>query len=244
MEIRKVEVYILHPFLLLFFSPPSLEWQVMNNKPYSHKEKPLTWQIAKEIISNRIATHVNGSSVQSIAKKVREIHEEQGGLPAEEDLKEIVNQGLRYLSMYGKANQVSSDIWTVPQYPDQEIFGSGKHWVYLYYFSADKKKAKSDSMSPYDDEDDLFWPCKIGKTDKDPEDRVKALTRGVPVPPRIGLLLRTDEHSALEDAIHGILTVRGRHLKELQGKEWFLTNPREVTKIYDFIIRLNPYLGL
>ncbi len=95
-------------------------------------------------------------------------------------------------------------------------------------------------MSPYDDEDLLFWPCKIGKADKEPEARVKAQTSGVLVPPHIGLLFRTDEHSALEKAIHGILTVRSRHLK----KEWFLTNPKEVREIYDFIIRANPYLGL
>ena len=199
----------------------------MNNKPYPHKEKPLTGQIAQEIISNRIVTHVNGSSVQSIAKRVREIHEEQGGLPAEEDLKEIVNQGLRGLSMDGKANQVSSEsnIWKVPKYPDQQIFGSGKHWVYLYYFLDHKQKAvsKYESGSPYKvgdyDLSYIFWECKIGRADKNPENRVKAQTSGFPVPPRIALLLRTDEHSALEDTIHGTLTVRGRHLKTLQGKE-------------------------
>ena len=213
----------------------------MNNKPYSHKGKPLTQSVAQEIILTK--TYTSGSSIKVIAKHVGETHEKNGGLPPEKDLEEIIKSALRYLSQFGDANRIAPDIWRIP-HSNQKIFGSGKHWIYLYYFSTDKKKAKSDSMSPYDDEDDLFWPCKIGKTDKDPEDRVKAQTSGVPVPPHIGLLLRTDEHVALEKAIHGILTVRGRHLKELQGKEWFLTNPKEVIGIYDFIIRANPYLGL
>ena len=213
----------------------------MNNKPYPHKGKPLTQSIAREIISEVSTT---GSSITVIAEHVRKTHEENGGLSAEKDLENIVESALRHLSWSGKANRISSNIWMIPRYSYQQIFGSGKHWVYLYYFSADKKKAKSDSSSPYDDEDVLFWRCKIGKADKDPEDRVKTQTRGVPVPPRIRLLFRTDEHAALEDAIHKILTVRGRHLKELQGKEWFLTNPKEVIEIYDFIIRADPYLGL
>lgn len=213
----------------------------MNNKPYPHTEKPLTQSIAQEIISTK--TYTLGSSITVIAKHVHEKHVERGGLPSEKDLEDVVKSALRYLSQSGEANRISSDTWRIPTL-NQQIFGSGKYWVYLYYFSADKKKAKSDSTSPYDDENDLFWPCKIGKTDKDPENRVKAQTSGVPVPPHIGLLLRTDEHVALEKAIHGILTVRGRHLKKLQGKEWFLTNPKEVIGIYDFIIRANPYLGL
>lgn len=213
----------------------------MNNKPYPHKEKPLTQSIAEKIISTE--TYTIGSSITTIVKHVHKKHVEHGGLPTEKDLEEIVKKALRYLSQFGETNQIASGIWRIP-HSNQKIFGSGKHWVYLYYFFADKKKAKSESMSPYDDEDNLFWPCKIGKTDKDPEDRVKAQTSGVPVPPHIGLLLRIDEHVALEKAIHGTLTVRGRHLEKFQGKEWFLTNPKEVTSIYDFIIRANPYLGL
>lgn len=217
----------------------------MNNKTYPHRDKPLTQSIAEEIISSRIYTKsIDGASIAEITKLMCRTHEEKGGLPAEKDLEEIAKRALQSLSHFGKANRISADIWIIPRYSYQQIFGYGKHWVYLYYFDEHKKKAKSDSTSPYDDEDDLFWPCKIGKTDKDPEDRVKAQTSGVPVPPHIGLLFRTDEHVALEKAIHGILTVRGRHLKELQGKEWFLTNPKEVIEIYDFIIRANPYLGL
>ena len=212
----------------------------MNNKPYQHKGKPLTESIAQKIITTKIYT--SGSPITRIAEHVRETHEKNGGLPAEKDLEEIIKSTLRHLSQFGEANQIASDFWMIPRL-NQKIFGSGKHWVYLYYFSADKEKAKSDSRYPYDDEDGLFWRCKIGKADKDPEARVKTQTSGVPIPPHIGLLLRTDEHVALEKTIHGILTVRGRHLKHAQGKEWFLTNPREVIEIHDFIIRANPYLG-
>ena len=203
----------------------------MNNKPYPHKEKPLTQSIAQEIISTK--TYTSGSSVTVITKHVRETHEKNGGLPAEKDLENIVESALRYLSHSGKVNRISPNIWMIPRYFYQRIFGSGKHWVYLYYFSTDKEEAESNGKS--------VWRCKIGKADKNPENRVKSQTSGVPVPPRIALLLRTDEHVALEKAIHGILTVRGRHLKRAQGKEWFLTNPEEVEKIYDFIIYEDEY---
>ena len=180
--------------LLSSLSSLSLRMPVMNNKTYRHKGKPLTQSVAKEIISTK--TYTSGSSITAIAKHVHKKHVELGGLPSEKDLEDIVKSTLRYLSQFGEANRITSDTWRIPTL-NQQIFGSGKHWIYLYYFNEDKKKAKSDSTSPYDDEDDLFWPCKIGRADKNPEDRVKSQTSGVPVPPHIGLLLRTDEHVAL-----------------------------------------------
>ena len=154
----------------------------MNNKSYRHKEKPLTKSIAEEIISTK--THTRGSSIAAIAEHVRETHEKRGGLRSEKDLEEIIKSALRYLSQFGEANRIAADIWRIPRL-NQKVFGSGKHWIYLYYFPAEKKKAKFDSISPYDDEDVLFWPCKIGKADKDPEARVYNQTRGVRVPNQI-----------------------------------------------------------
>ncbi len=68
----------------------------MNNKSYLHKEKPLTQSVAQEIISTK--TYTSGSSVTTIAEHVRKTHEKDGGLPAEKDLKDIVESALRYLS--------------------------------------------------------------------------------------------------------------------------------------------------
>ena len=153
----------------------SLRMPVMKNKPYSHKDKPLTQSIAEEIISSRIYTKsIDGASIASITKLMCRTHEEEGGLPAEKDLEEIAKRALQNLSHSGKANRISSDLWIIPRYPYQQIFGSGKHWVYLYYFSADKKEAESNYKS--------VWRCKIGKADKNPENRVKSQTSGVPVP--------------------------------------------------------------
>ena len=123
----------------------------MNNQ---HKGKPLTNSIAEGII--RTKTYTSGSPITRIAEHVRKIHEENGGLPAKEDLEDIIERSLRYLSQFGEANLLASDSWMIPRL-NQKVFGSGKHWVYLYYFSAEKEKAKSDSASPYDDEDILFW---------------------------------------------------------------------------------------
>ena len=199
----------------------------MNNKPYPHKEKPLTQSIAEKIISTE--TYTTGSSITTIAKHVNKKHVERGGLPAEKDLEDIVESALRYLSHSGKVNGISSNIWMIPRYSYQRIFGSGKHWVYLYYFSMDRKKAESNG--------EPFWPCKIEKIDKDPEKRVKDhLANWVPDLPHIALLLRVDKHHTLETAIHKTLTLRGRYPEKFHRKKWFLTYPREVEKIYRFIM--------
>ena len=147
-------------------------------------------------------------------------------MPPDGDLEEVIESSLRSLSHNGKANQISKGRWRIPR-NYQRIFGDGKHWVYLYYFNDDKRSAEAKG--------DEAWRCKIGESEKNPEKRVKNSTRGAPVEPRIALLLRTNRHKALEKVIHGILTLMGRHLEDAQGREWFLTNPDEVVKIWEKI---------
>ena len=173
-----------------------------------------------------------GHSIKMLMSVVDEYHKKRGGLLTDSDnLKRILTSALDFLSKSGQASKISKDRWRLPK-PDQRIFGSGKHWVYLYYFDEDKTIAESLEKGS--------WRCRVGRAKSDPEGRITRPTKGTPVPPRVVLLFRTDKWVELEGAIHRTLKLRGRHLEKLQGVEWFNTTPDEVVEIYDFIIHRRP----
>ena len=124
------------------------------------------------------------------------------------------------------AQRISKEKWRILP-PHQQIFGEGEGWVYLYYF--DKGKAEAQ------DQGSKVWPCKIGFTENEPEKRIQQQMEENSDIPIIALLLQTNKPKVLERSIHGILTLRGSHLKHPQGREWFLTEPDEVASIYKFI---------
>lgn len=202
------------------------------------KNQHFSIEIAQVLLAD---AKTSGSDIAHIRKYLLSKHLKSGGLGLPDSVDEefveieemgIVRNALRNESKKAKTSRIHRDIWRIAK-KNQWIFGEGKHWVYLYYFSQDKKEAESKGKS--------VWRCKIGRTDginKDdrlifnaPEKRVGNQTRGTPVPPIIALLFRTNLHGTLEDAIHAILTLRGNHLPGAQGKEWFLTNPSDVIKI-------------
>ena len=123
--------------------------------------------------------------------------------------------------------QISEEKWKIPP-ACQQILGKGEGWVYLYYFDREKAEAQ--------DQGNEVWPCKIGRTEREPEKRIQEqMNEGSDIP-IIALLLETDKPKVLEKTIHGILTLRGVHLKHEQGKEWFLTSPNEVIDIYRLMV--------
>lgn len=89
-----------------------------------------------------------------------------------------------------------------------------------------------------EDKGEEFWQCKIGKTTGDVGGRVDNQTTGNPEPAEIALAFKTNYPKELEDALHAILKLRGRHVTEAGGVEWFETNPDEVQKIYYFLTAL------
>ena len=161
----------------------------------------------------------------------------------------ITKKALTRLSENGKAQQISKDEWEKCELWDllsdkqlkriseekwrippvcQQILGKGEGWVYLYYFDREKAEAQ--------DQGNEVWPCKIGRTEREPEKRIQEqMDEGSDIP-IMALLLGTDKHRVLERTIHGILTLRGVHLEHGQGKEWFLTSPNEVIDIYHLIV--------
>ena len=198
---------------------------------YEYKNQHFSVEIAEALLTKRRST---GIRIKQVEKILLRLHSTHGGLepPEGECSLVMVKQALRNLSSVAKASEISKDFWRYAR-ANQWICGEGKHWVYLYYFSRDKQDAEHKGQS--------VWECKIGKVDgvnnkgeiiyDAPERRVKNQTRGTPVRPITALLFRTDLHTALENAIHAILTLQGNHLAQAQGREWFLTNPSDVVHI-------------
>ena len=110
----------------------------------------------------------------------------------------------------------------------ERTIGSGKSSVYLYY---DQQKRES-----VESKGENVWECKIGRTVQELHTRIYQQT-GTPPAERlkIGLHIKTDKERKIERIIHDILKVRGKHITDAPGTEWFMTSPSEVEEIYNFI---------
>jgi hypothetical protein len=124
--------------------------------------------------------------------------------------------------------QVESSIIPIKELPTHKIYGIGSGSIYLYYFSSYRELRKLQSSET--------WPCKIGRTDRDPLLRVLSqASTALPEKPIIEFIIKTEEPSLLETALHSVLNLRNRHIKDSPGSEWFMTNPEEVLEILKFI---------
>ena len=108
----------------------------------------------------------------------------------------------------------------------EKTIGSGRKSVYLYYYQWDRDSAKS--------KDESVWECKIGKTEGPLQERLRQQATDTEKF-KLGLHIKTDKPKKIEDIIHNELKKRGKHIGESLRKEWFLTSPREVEKIYKSI---------
>ena len=110
----------------------------------------------------------------------------------------------------------------------ERTIGSGKGSVYLYYYPQYQESAESKG--------EKVWACKIGRTiHSEADTRIRPQATGLPESPKIGLHIKTDNYEKIEGIIHDILKVRGKHIEEAPGTEWFVTSPSEVEEIYNFI---------
>lgn len=211
---------------------------------YEYKDQHFSVEIAEALLTQVPST---GSKIDILKTALLDYHRDKGGfgLPDSEDSEDedifdvktvleigIVGRALENLSKKAKASRIHKDIWRISK-TDQWIFGTGKHWIYLYYFPQEKRDAEEKGRS--------VFPGKIGKADgvdrngnikyDAPEKRVETLTGGAREFPKIPLLLRTDKHASLETAIHKHLELQGKRLRKRPSTEWFITTPREVIKI-------------
>ncbi len=120
----------------------------------------------------------------------------------------------------------------MPESIADRVLGSGPAAVYLYYLPVYRLRAEEHG--------EKYWPCKIGRTDRDPVARVLAqAATALPERPHIALVIRTSFALAWESALHGVLTLRGRRIEDAPGAEWFLTSPDEV---YELALVFEPAL--
>jgi hypothetical protein len=227
--------------------------QTATSDGYAYKGLPLSPTIieslALELFRGKIVER------QVIIEEVQRIHLSRGGLKAKADvaravsfaLKKMLEKALvenptvghwRFASENGTQASVASleeyvlpdsadrslispDLSTLPEPDADVVLGEGPGSVYLYYLPTYRLRTEEHNENT--------WPCKIGRTERDPLSRVLSQAgTALPETPHIALIVRTPFALAWESAIHGVLTLRGRRIEDSPGSEWFLTSPSEV----------------
>jgi hypothetical protein len=111
--------------------------------------------------------------------------------------------------------------------PDKEV-GTGPECVYLYFNPNDRRLAELEGRD--------VWECKIGRThSRDAIQRIlgQGIRTALSRLPTIGLVLRTEDSSALENALHSSLRLVGAEVPDSPGNEWFVTSPARVEAWYE-----------
>lgn len=122
----------------------------------------------------------------------------------------------------------SSEVEEV-MYSVDEILGTGPNAVYVYYYDVYCEFARIKG--------EVVWPCKIGRTDCDPIQRIIGQAGTCyPELPHVALIIYCDDSNALETAFHNIMKVKGRWMADAPGKEWFMTSPDELKAIYTSVL--------
>lgn len=128
------------------------------SQDYKYADEPLSFQAAIDILkrhSTRDEAIKKGHPTKVLQLFVEKYHTERGGFSIKsEELELVVQQALYCLSRSGHANPLIGEHWRLPK-NNQRIFGNGIHWVYLYYFKADKDAAETQGK--------YRWRCRIGR---------------------------------------------------------------------------------
>jgi hypothetical protein len=214
---------------------------------YRYQGLPITPSIIEELI----VQHFNGKSSKRdvIVNKVLEYHIANGGVaPEAQDFPRSVKKALSNLAERGHSENRAYGIWKISKYyfpvvsenidtdtesplviiPSHRVFGVGDFAVYCYYFDNYRRLAIHEGRS--------IWPCKIGRTDRDPLIRVLSqASTALPEKPIIDFVIKTSDSSLLESAIHSILKLKNRHITDSPGSEWFYTSPNEVLEIIKIV---------
>jgi hypothetical protein len=212
--------------------------------------------ITPVIIEYIILLLFNGKQLkrEKIVKEVLDFHIDRGGEgPIAQDFPRSVKKALSLLQSSGRATNISQGYWKINDLElplieeiedeieneliedsvlDVKKYGEGKNSVYLYFFDTYRDLAHLKSID--------IWPCKIGRTDRDPILRVLSQSStALPEKPRIEFIIRVDDSALLENMIHSVLKLKNRKVDGSPGTEWFNTNPKEVL---DIVSSVNPQL--
>jgi hypothetical protein len=193
-------------------------------------------QLTKELFVGKLVTR------SDIVDRVPKEHLKRGGLPPKRsNVRSSIDEALRILQKTGSVENVSRGYWKVlptntevatevsqtSDSPVQQapvtvqsaeavadvVIGEGPASVYLYYLPTYRTRAQ--------ERGEKRWPCKIGRTDQNPLQRVLSqAATALPEKPIIAVAFRTKYSAALETAFHSILhcaVSRCRTLLEQNG---------------------------
>jgi hypothetical protein len=221
----------------------------VEEQEYKYAGQPLTPGIVSELVLELFGGRI--VERHKIVDAVVQTHRERKGLDARaKDTPRMVKKALSNMESAGLAENPSFGQWKIktqnpgmvviqmaenqsdemlPSVPaPQVIIGEGDNSVYLYYFENYRKLAETEGRPEF--------PCKIGRSDRDPILRVLSQSStALPEVPTIARLFKTNDGSALETTIHAILSLRGKEIEDSPGTEWFLTSPDEVDAIVRFV---------
>ena len=111
--------------------------------------------------------------------------------------------------------------------PNKEV-GDGPQCVYLYFNPNGRRLAELEGRD--------VWECKIGRTSsRDAIQRIlgQGIRTSLSRLPTVGLVFRTEDSSALENALHSSLRLVGAEVPDSPGNEWFITSPERVEAWYE-----------
>ena len=204
----------------------------MNEQPYEHIGEPLGSGIAWKLILKLFAGQT--AHRDEIKESVMNEHLKLGGEQPIAQSDRIM-QALSNLKDEKLAERQEGGYWKIlsgsaaekelvePSLCPEKTIGSGSDSVYLYYYPTYRHFAESQGKTT--------WVCKIGRTERGVDIRIKEQITGMPEKPVVSLAIRTDKPKVLENIIHNILDFYGKK-QDGSGNEWFITSPSEIENLY------------
>jgi hypothetical protein len=214
---------------------------------------PLTSGVARRIIVELLQRQLQWRR-KDLAVEVERIHMARGGTKGQQSPQSIVKKALtdlledglvenfgfglwRSTSLAGDVQKASDEGTLLPDQlsdaePIEEVIegktiGDGAEAVYVYFNPNDRELATLRGRDT--------WECKVGRSSSaNPVDRImgQGAKTALSHPPVVGLVILTNDSSALEKAIHASLRLVEQRVDDSPGAEWFLTSPARIEAWY------------
>ena len=202
----------------------------MNNQ-YKYAGQPFTVEIAEELILELCkGKTLKKSDIMDIV--YHKHHIEQGGLeyPGSQSLGLIFNTALN-TNLKQKRGLATNEgkkygHWKINKgdtTPDDSSDELTEGCVYIYYYPSYRELAERKNEDR--------WPCKIGRTERDPEKRIKEQGTGMPEHATKEIVMHTEDPHSLEQTIRSILKGKNMHIQDAPGNEWYLINSEIAKKV-------------
>ena len=203
-------------------------------------------ELTPKIFSELLISLFDGKqfSRTTAINEIKKYHQKGGGLLNKKEYISTFKKSCQNLSSSGLSN-ISCGTWRLTykvqdvkiinnedkkpiEFTADKTLGVGNNSVYIYYYETYKKFAEYCGRN--------VWECKIGRTDKDPLNRIFGQAGTCyPELPHIALIIKCENSIKLESALHSILKLRNQWIENAPGSEWFLTSPTEIESFYHII---------